>query len=125
MRLFNLAVPGGPSKNALYRYCRDLGDALPESLLLSQADARATADIMPPDAFLNTERFMAAVLEYYYMKFLKTEAAPLITGQDLIDRGRTPGPMFRQILEDVREQQAAGKLTSRQEALAYLESLLK
>jgi len=36
MRLFNLSASGGPSKNALYRYCRDLGDAVPESLLLAQ-----------------------------------------------------------------------------------------
>ena len=121
MRLFNLSTPGGPSRNALYRYCRDLGEALPESLLLAQADAKATGELMPKEKFTDTTKPMAAALDYYYTKFLKVEAVPIITGQDLIDRGFTPGPKFREILDDVKERQAAGVLKDRQEALDYLE----
>lgn len=123
MRLFNLAAPGGPSRNAMYRYCRDIGDALPESLVLAQADARATREIMPSEQFTDTTGPMAAMLEYYYTKFLKVEARPLVTGQDLIDRGLTPGPKFRIILEQIKERQAEGTLKDRQEALDYLASL--
>ncbi len=123
MRLFNLATPGGPSRNALYRYCRDLGDALPESLLLAQADARATYEIMPKEKFSDTEKPMAQALSYYYTKFLKVEAKPLVTGQDLIDRGMTPGPRFRDILEEVKERQAEGVIKDRHEALDYLERI--
>ena len=123
MRLFNLSAPGGPSKNAMYRYCRDLGDAVPESLLLSQADALATYEIMPREKFMDTEKPMAAVLEYYYGKFLKAEARPLVTGSDLIRRGMQPGPRFRDILDDIKERQAAGVLNSRDEALDYLAHL--
>jgi tRNA nucleotidyltransferase/poly(A) polymerase len=123
MRLFNLAAPGGPSKNAMYRYCRDMGNALPESLILSQADARATVDLMPPGQFTDTEKPMHAVLDYYFGKFLKTEAKPLVTGQDLIDRGLKPGPRFREILDDIREQQATGELSGRDAALQYLDRM--
>lgn len=123
MRLFNLAAPGGPSRNALYRYCRDLGDALPESLLLSQADAYATYEIMPREKFTDTEKPMAAVLEYYYGKYLKVETKPLVTGSDLIEQGLQPGPRFREILDDIKERQASGELNSRQEALEYLAAL--
>ena len=123
MRLFNLSAPGGPGKNAMYRYCRDLGDALPESLLLSQADARATYDLMPRDRFMDTEKPMAAVLDYYYVKFLKTEAKPLVTGQDLIDAGLTPGPRFRELLDLIKERQAAGTLRDRQEALDFIDNM--
>ena len=123
MRLFNLSTPGGPSKNAMYRYCRDLGDALPESLVLAQADARATSEIMPKEKFTDTTRPMAAVLDYYYTKFLKVEARPLVTGQDLIARGLKPGPRFREILDEIKERQAEGALKDRQEALDYLERL--
>jgi poly(A) polymerase len=125
MRLFNLATPGrgGPSKNAMYRYCRDIGDALPESLILAQADARATREIMPREQFMDTTKPMATVLDYYYTKFLKVEAGPLVTGQDLIDRGLTPGPRFRVILEEIKELQAEGTLKDRQEALDYLASV--
>jgi len=120
MRLFNLATAGGPSQGALYRYCRDLGDALPESLILAQADARATSEIMPKEKFMDTEKAMLATLDYYYVKFLSTEAKPLVTGNDLIRLGLQPGPRFREILEEIRERQTEGVLTNRQEALDYL-----
>ncbi len=123
MRLFSLSTQGGPSKNALFRYCRDLGDALPESLLLAQADARATYEIMPKEKFTDTERPMETVLDYYYMKFLKAEARPLITGNDLIRHGLVPGPRFREILEEVKERQAEGVFRNREEALDYLNHL--
>ena len=123
MRLFNLSVPSGPGKNAMYRYCRDLGDALPESLLLSQADARATYDVMPREKFTDTEQSMSVVLAYYYEKFLRAEARPLLTGHDLIGRGFRPGPRFHEILNDVKERQAAGTLKNRQDALAYLDTI--
>jgi poly(A) polymerase len=123
MRLFNLSRPVGPSKNAMYRYCRDLRDAVPESLILAQADARATYDIMPKEMFTDTEKPMSAVLDYYFEKYIRTGEKPLVTGQDLIDRGLVPGPAFGKILDDIREQQAAGALKNRHDALVYLDSL--
>jgi poly(A) polymerase len=120
MRLFNLSTAGGPSRNALHRYCRDLGDALPESLILAQADARATCEIMPKEKFTDTTKPMATALDYYYTRFLKVEAKPLVTGEDLIKAGLTPGPKFRGILEKLKEQQAGGVLKDRHEALDYL-----
>lgn len=121
MRLFNLAAPGGPSRNALYRYCRDMGSALPEGLLLAQADARATYEVMPKEKFTDTEKPMAVVLDYYYKKFLKVEASPLVTGQDLISLGLKPGPRFQEILDEIKERQAEGTLKDRREALEYIE----
>jgi tRNA nucleotidyltransferase/poly(A) polymerase len=123
MRLFNLSTSGVPSKNAMYRYCRDLGDALSESLILAQADARATSEIMLKEKFTDTKKTMAEVLAYYYSKFLKVEAKPLVTGQDLIDHGLEPGPQFREILDEIKERQAAGALKGREEAIAYLKTL--
>jgi poly(A) polymerase len=123
MRLFNLSAPGGPGKNAMHRYCRDLKDAVPESLVLAQADARATFDIMPKEKFTDTEKPMAAVLEYYYEKFLKAEERPLVNGNDLIERGLKPGPRFREILDEVKERQAAGLLKDRGEALEFIDNL--
>jgi poly(A) polymerase len=123
MRLFNLATPGGPSRNSLYRYCRDLKTGVPESLLLSQADARATFDIMPKERFLDTQKPMAVVMDYYYEKFLKVEAKPLITGDDLIEKGLKPGPRFRELLDEVKERQAVGMLKDRRDALDFLATL--
>ena len=123
MRPLNLAGPGGPSKRALYRYCRDLKDAVPESIVLSLADARATAEVMPAEGFTDTRELSGQVLGYYYEKYLKAEARPFVSGKDLVSLGMKPGPRFRKIIEDVRERQADGSLKDRQEALEYLKGL--
>ena len=122
MRPLNLSAPGGPSRRALYRYCRDLKDAVPESIVLSLADAKATSEVMPADGFTDTQKVSGQVLDYYYGKFLKTEAKPFVTGKDLIARGMKSGPKFREILDDIKERQAEGTLKDRQEALEYLDS---
>jgi len=122
MRPLNLSAPGGPSKRALYRYCRDLKDAVPESIVLSLADAKATSEVMPAEGFTDTQKISGQVLDYYYGKFLKTEAKPFVTGKDLIARGMKSGPKFREILDDIKERQAEGTLKDRQEALEYLDS---
>ncbi len=124
MRLFQLAAPGGPSKHALFRYCRDLGVDLPESLILALSDSRSTFELMPSEKFLDTEKYLPVVLDYYYGTFLKTEAKPLVTGDDLIAKGLTPGPKFREILDEVRERQAEGTIKDREEALDYLKKII-
>ncbi len=123
MRPLNLSAPGGPSKRALYRYCRDQRDALPESVVLSLADAKATSEVMPAEGFTDTQETAAVILDYYYGKFLKTEEKPLVTGKDLIARGMKPGPRFRDILDEIKERQAEGVFKDRNEALDYLEKL--
>ena len=47
--------------------------------------------------------------------------APLITGNDLIERGIKPGPRLGEILAEVQDLQLEGKLTDREEALAWIE----
>jgi hypothetical protein len=49
--------------------------------------------------------------------------APLLTGEDLIALGLTPGPQFRHILETVYDAQLEGGLDDRGEALALARSL--
>jgi poly(A) polymerase len=49
---------------------------------------------------------------------------PLVTGRDLIARGLKPGPRFKDILEEIQTEQLENRITSREEALAYLEKLL-
>ena len=122
MRPLGLSTPNGPSKRALYRYCRDLKDAVPESIVLSLADGKATAEVMPAEGFTDTERTASIILDYYYGTFLRTEARPFVNGKDLIARGMHPGPAFREILEEIRERQAEGALQDREEALLYLQS---
>jgi len=121
MRPLGLSAPNGPSRRALYRYCRDLKDALPESIVLSLADAQATSEAMPAEGFTDTRQTASVILDFYYGRFLKVEEKPFITGDDLIAEGMQPGPRFREILEDFRTQQAEGALRDRDEALRRLQ----
>ncbi|HET9697907.1 MAG TPA: CCA tRNA nucleotidyltransferase, partial [Terriglobales bacterium] len=47
---------------------------------------------------------------------------PLIDGNDLIALGYQPGPLFREILAAVEDQQLEGKLTNREGALEFVKS---
>ena len=49
---------------------------------------------------------------------------PLITGDDLVRRGLKPGPMFKKLLDAVREAQLDGTITTTEQAWALVERLL-
>jgi poly(A) polymerase len=48
--------------------------------------------------------------------------APLINGDDLITLGYKPGPQFKRILSAVEDGQLEGRLRSREEALAFVDT---
>jgi poly(A) polymerase len=47
--------------------------------------------------------------------------SPLLRGGDLIERGYTPGPLFKKILQAVEDAQLEGSIHSREEALNLIE----
>ena len=49
---------------------------------------------------------------------------PLVTGRDLIERGLSPGPHFKELLENIQTEQLEGRILDRESALTYLETLL-
>jgi poly(A) polymerase len=49
-----------------------------------------------------------------------TPAAPLVSGDDLIELGHRPGPVFRKILDAVEDAHLEGTLTTKDEALAFV-----
>ena len=49
---------------------------------------------------------------------------PFITGNDLKGRRLDPGPIYKKLLDDVREAQLDGTIKTREEALAMLERLI-
>jgi poly(A) polymerase len=50
----------------------------------------------------------------------KMRPSPLVTGDDLIGQGHTPGPKFREILTAVEDAQLEGRLPSRDAALEFV-----
>jgi hypothetical protein len=50
---------------------------------------------------------------------VRSAPPPLLTGDDLIALGRTPGPDFKRLLDAAYDAQLEGSLTTRQQALAW------
>lgn len=49
----------------------------------------------------------------------------ILTGNDLIGFGFTPGPFFKTVIEDVEDKQLEGVITSREQALEYVQKTYK
>jgi hypothetical protein len=49
--------------------------------------------------------------------------APLVTGDDLVERGFSPGPLFKRVLDFVYDAQLEGRVRGREEALALAAEL--
>ena len=115
-----------PSRRAIYRYFRDTGEAGIDILFLGLADHLATRG---PQLELAQWRGHAQMTSYILDQYFEQESlvAPpkLIDGHDIINIfGLSPGPKIGELLEAVREAQASGELTTRQEALSYIQKQL-
>lgn len=115
-----------PTRRAIYRYFRDTGETGIDILFLSLADHLATRG---PHLNLAQWQEHAQLVEYVLAQRFQEETLvvppKLIDGHDLINIfGLSPGPKIGELLEAVREAQAAGELTTREEALAYIRERL-
>ncbi|MEE9399355.1 MAG: HD domain-containing protein [Dehalococcoidales bacterium] len=115
-----------PSNRAIYRYFRDAGEDGIDILFLSLADHLASRgkclDLAP---WREHTRLVEYVLAKYFEEESVTVPLKLIDGHDLINNfSLSPGPKIGEILEAVREAQASGEVTTKQEALALAGLLL-
>jgi tRNA nucleotidyltransferase/poly(A) polymerase len=117
-----------PSRRAIYRFFRDTGPAGVDLVLLGLADCRATYEqTLPQDtwtAYLDDCRLL---LENLWEKPQETVAPPpLLNGNDLMKTvGMPSGPRVGELLEAVREAQATGKVSTREQALALAHELVQ
>jgi poly(A) polymerase len=65
--------------------------------------------------------------DYQYARMKRNEwgeagiwPSPLITGDDLITMGFSPGPSFKEILTRVEDEQLEGRLNTREQAVNYV-----
>ncbi|MBI4266762.1 MAG: HD domain-containing protein [Chloroflexi bacterium] len=115
-----------PSHRAIYRYFRDTGDAAIDILYLSLADHLATrGPTLDLTEWQWHTQITGYVLSQYFAESSAVAPVKLIDGHDLINIfGLTPGPRIGELLEAVREAQAAGEINTREEALAYIGHLI-
>ena len=116
-----------PSKRALYRFFRDLGDAAPACLFLSLADAAAARGPR-----LEKDRWAGhvAYVRWILQNGLQPEPAGekrhrVVDGATLMaSLGLEPGPEVGRLLAAIDEAQAVGELSTPEEAIALARNLI-
>jgi len=108
-----------PSKRAVYRFFRDTASEGVAVILLSLADWRATrGPLTDSKKRRRHERIMFKLIDYYFKEKNKKPLPKLIDGFDIMRRFKLgPSPIIGKILGKVKEEQALGKVRTRQEAL--------
>jgi putative nucleotidyltransferase with HDIG domain len=112
-----------PSRKALYRFFQAAGDASPEVALLSIADQRGKAFAEDREAVVAVVRQM--ISSYFEEHEALVAVTPLLNGQEIMAvTGLKPGPRVGQVVAKLREAQAVGRVSNREEALEYLQRLV-
>lgn len=107
---------------AIYRFFRDTGSYGIDVILLTLADLRATGEQSLSQQVWSTALDVCrTLLEAWCDKAEELVRPPqLLNGNDLMSAlGLPPGREIGQLLELIRENQAAGEITTRDEALAF------
>ena len=109
-----------PSRRAIYRFFRETGPAGVEVCLLTLADLRATYEqTLPQETWAAALEVVRTLLEAWYEK--KEEQVtpqPLVDGNDLMrEFSLPPGKKIGELLEAVREAQAVGEVSTKEQAL--------
>jgi len=117
-----------PSRKAIYRFFRDSGVGGVDLVLLGLADLRATrAHALTIETWNIYLALARTLLENYWERPQEIIAPPrLLDGHELMSElGVKPGPVIGQVLEAIREEQVAGTVNSREEAVAYAREWVK
>ncbi len=117
LRPTQMGLPELPTNRALYRYYRDTGDAAIGTLFLSLADHLATRG---PSLDSVNWKVHTHTVKYALTRQPEVQTKPvrLIDGYDIMNIfSLGPGPLVGELLELVQEAQAAGEVTTKDEAL--------
>lgn len=126
MRPTQMSQEGLPTDRAIYRYFRDTGETGIDILFLSLADHLATRG---PGLDITGWREHTQLVRYVLDKHFDREniinTPKLVDGYDIMKSfGLSPGAEIGKLLEAVREAQAAGEVSSREEALSLVGELI-
>ncbi len=117
-----------PSRRAIYRFFRQTGAAGVDICLLALADLRATYEqTLPQETWTACLDVVRTMLEAWFEKKEEQVTPPsLVDGDDVMrEFSLQPGSLVGKLLEGIREAQAAGEITNREEALAFARKRLE
>ncbi len=116
-------VAAGPSRRSIYRYFRATSAAGIDIALLSLADTLAVyGATLPRETWIRQVDVIHDLMEAWWNHPTESIAPPaLLDGNDLMDIfGLSPGPIIGQLLEALRESQAAGQVDNRSQAVDFI-----
>jgi poly(A) polymerase len=125
LRPAQLSNEGFPTRRALYRFFRDIGDAAPACLVLSLADAAAAAGPrLQPPRWRGHIAYAAYVLEHGRQPSdASVKPQRLITGDELMGALLLePGPEIGRLLSLIDETYAVGEISTREQAIELARS---
>jgi len=111
-----------PTRRAIYRFFRGAKHTALDLILLALADVRGTREnTLTKEQWKDCLEIAGILLDNYLEKPEQIVSPPrLLDGTELIrELNIEPGPIVGQLLEAIRESQAAGDISSREEALAF------
>jgi putative nucleotidyltransferase with HDIG domain len=129
MRPLLLSQAGeNPTRRAIYRFYRDTGEVGVDICLLFLADLLAAyGHTLPQGIWVRSLEIVRKIMDAWWEKH-ETQVAPppLVSGYDLIEIfSLKPSIQIGKLLESVREAQAIGEISNRDEALIFIQKLLE
>ncbi len=115
-----------PGERSIFRYFRDTKDEAVSILLLSLADQRSTRGPLTSRADQrHHETIVRKLIDRYFEMKKQKPIVRLITGHDLIKELKLkPSPLFAIILKKIEENQAMGKIVSKEAALTLARKIV-
>jgi poly(A) polymerase len=118
----HLGAAGVLTERARYRFYRDVGGDTRDLLLLVLADTSAVGGESPFRVWPRMA-LVRELLAGWEIQRASSRREPLLRGGDVMARfGVPPGPEVGRLLARAREAQDLGLVSTRDEALAYLDS---
>ncbi len=122
-----LADQVNPSRRAIYRFFRDTQEEGVAVILLSLSDWRATRGFLT-DAKKRKrhEGIMLKLVDKYFADKQKKPLPRILDGYSIMKKFKIPsGPLVGVILQKVKEEQALGKISTKQEALKRAREIIE
>ena len=126
MRPTQMSNQGLPTARAIYRFFRDTGEAGTDILFICLADHLATrGNTLDRNEWSGHAAMTAHVLAEHEERAVKPLETRLLSGHDIMQIFTIePGPRLGRLLEGLREAQAAGEVTGRQQAIEYIHQMI-
>ena len=122
-----LANNGRPTERAIFRYFRDTGNDALAVLLLSLADQRATkGPLTTAVSRLRHEKTVKSLIRRLLKQKNEKKLVRFLNGNEIMRKFKLPpSPLIGQVLGDLEEAQAIGKVKNKKEALKLAASIIK